>query len=271
MLDVIHIHPDRSFIAVNKPAGLLSTPGRGADTDPTKADCVVQRVRTMFPHAAGPMVVHRLDMETSGVMLVALTADRQRELSTLFERRAVAKQYVALLAPPLELDDHEARRRLSQMRTQRRGRITAPIRLDPDDRPRQVVDPYQGKPSETHWRALQDADAPPTFADDAARSPDAVRVLFTPITGRSHQLRVHAALDPSHGGLGLPIIGDSLYARSVGHADDTGAVNAAPRPQRNPAAGAMLRLHACSIDIDALDLRVNAPMPPADQSGSSHD
>lgn len=161
---------------VEKPGGMLSVPGKGAE----KADCAVSRVRALFPSADGPMVVHRLDMETSGLMVFGLDAGAQRALSMQFEARAVRKRYVALVEGLLGRE---------------RGVIELPIRMDPDNRPIQVVDFIHGKRSETRYRVL-------------AFETDRTRVEFEPITGRTHQLRVHSAHAQ---GLNAPILGDVLY------------------------------------------------------------
>lgn len=161
---------------VEKPSGMLSVPGKGAE----KADCVAARVAARFPNASGPLVVHRLDMETSGLMVFGLDAESQRALSMQFEARAVRKRYVALLEGLL---------------AQERGVVELPIRMDPDNRPIQVVDFVYGKPSETRYRVL-------------AYETDRTRVEFEPLTGRTHQLRVHSA---HRQGLCAPIVGDVLY------------------------------------------------------------
>jgi tRNA pseudouridine32 synthase/23S rRNA pseudouridine746 synthase len=172
------------YAAIDKPAGLLSVPGRGAD----KQDCVASRVRSMFPDATGPVTVHRLDMETSGVLLVALDADAHRALSMQFERRTVAKRYIAVLDGAVEGDA---------------GAITLRHRVDLDDRPRQILDDVHGKEAVTRWRAIDWS----TTTEGVMRT----RVEFEPITGRSHQLRIAAATPVERGGLGAPIAGDSLY------------------------------------------------------------
>ncbi|MCC6951013.1 MAG: RluA family pseudouridine synthase [Phycisphaerales bacterium] len=172
------------WIVIDKPSGLLSVPGKG----PEKADCVVARVRREFPGATGTLMVHRLDMDTSGLLLVALDAAAQRDLSLQFEERRVHKEYTALLSGRV---------------TQSEGDIRVPIRLDVDRRPHQIADFTQGKTAHTRFRVLE-------------RGAATTRVWFQPLTGRSHQLRVHAALPPTlpcgrPGGLGCPILGDPLY------------------------------------------------------------
>jgi tRNA pseudouridine32 synthase / 23S rRNA pseudouridine746 synthase len=159
---------------------MLSVPGKGPD----KADCAAARVRAQFPPARGPLIVHRLDMETSGLMVFALDEAAQRELSGQFEARRVEKRYTALLGPPAGPGD---------LLTAEAGEISLPIRADIDNRPVQVVDPVHGRESITRWRML-------------AREIDRIRVAFEPLTGRTHQLRVHAAA-----GLERPILGDALY------------------------------------------------------------
>ncbi len=183
-IPIIAAHAD--FVVVNKPPGLLSVPGRGPD----KADCASARVAALFPHATGPIICHRLDMDTSGLIVFALTPYAQRTISMQFEARTVAKRYLALLDGHLHASE---------------GTIDLPVFFDYPNRPRKIID-ERGKPSQTLWRTLDEG------SDDAGPW---TRVEFTPITGRSHQLRVHAAAphDPGNptGGLGAPIRGDSLY------------------------------------------------------------
>ncbi|MGP1272401.1 MAG: RluA family pseudouridine synthase [Phycisphaerales bacterium] len=170
------VHADRSFAVIDKPAGLLSVPGRR----PEDADSIQTRARAVFPDASGPITVHRLDMDTSGLIVVGLTEYAQRFLSMQFERRRVEKQYTALVRGLCIADT---------------GRIDLPLRVDWPNRPKQIVCHDRGKPSATLFRVL-------SFETDRTR------LLLTPITGRTHQLRVHLA---SPHGLGRPILGDRLY------------------------------------------------------------
>ena len=180
-LDILHA-TDRYAVIV-KPSGLLSVPGK------TIADCVAARVQAHFPNATGPLTVHRLDMETSGLIVFGLDPAAQRDLSMQFERRSVEKKYIAVLAGVLDRDE---------------GEITLPIRADLSRRPLQIVDFVQGSASTTRYRVIS--------RDAAQRT---TRIEFTPITGRSHQLRLHSAaareIDGKPGGLGMPILGDPLY------------------------------------------------------------
>lgn len=173
------LHRDEGFVIVDKPTCLLSVPGRG----PHKADCVTARVATLIPEAVGPMAVHRLDFETSGLLVVALNAPTHRTLSRLFEQRKTSKRYVALLEGEVEGDE---------------GRVELPIIVDWPNRPRQIVDFERGKPATTLWRVIW-------------REAGRTRVEFRPLTGRTHQLRIHAATPRERGGIGAPIVGDPLY------------------------------------------------------------
>lgn len=166
------IFSDASLIVVDKPSGLLSVPGRGAD----KADCLVSRAQKVFPDA---LAVHRLDMDTSGLLLLARGEEMHRQLSKQFRERHIDKGYIAVLAGLLADDA---------------GQVDLPLICDWPNRPRQKVDFEIGKPSLTHFHVL-------------SRDPvcQTTRVELTPVTGRSHQLRVHMA------SLGHPIIGDELY------------------------------------------------------------
>ena len=206
------VHEDARIVVVDKPAGLLSQPGR------TLSDSVVERVRAARPRARGPMMMHRLDMDTSGLLVLAKDAEAHRLLGMQFERREVHKRYRArLVRAPSGLG----------------GRIALPLRLDPEDRPRQIVCLRDGRPSVTLWRlagrdaraeagegtgdGLDDGGGDGLGAGGGAGTADdpdgAVDVEFLPLSGRTHQLRVHAA-DPR--GLGAPIVGDRLYGREGG-------------------------------------------------------
>lgn len=171
-----YLHIDDALLVIDKPAGLLSVPGRGPD----KADCLAARVQAEFPDA---LVVHRLDMDTSGLMVMARGVAAQRTLSQAFAARTVHKRYMAWVAGRLEATDADW------------GTVALPLICDWPNRPLQKVDFALGKPSVTRWRVLD---------YDAAR--DATRVELEPVTGRSHQLRVHMRE------LGHPMLGDPLYA-----------------------------------------------------------
>ena len=169
------IHVDDSLLVLNKPAGLLSVPGRGED----KQDCLSRRVQQHYPDA---LVVHRLDMATSGLMLMARGPAMQRALGSLFENRAIEKRYVAVVEGhlPCSLD--------WQL-------IDLPIAVDWPHRPLRTINASSGQPSQTRWRALS-----------YCKPTDSTRLELEPQTGRSHQLRVHLQA------LGHPILGDALYA-----------------------------------------------------------
>lgn len=168
------IYQDEYIIAVNKPQGLLSVPGLGPD----KQDCLISRLVKIVP---GVKVVHRLDCYTSGIMLFAIGIEMQRALSRIFHHRKIQKQYIAVVKQWFE--DSE-------------GVIKFPMRCDIDNRPHQIVDYEHGKSAITFWQVLQ-------------RNNETVRLLLKPVTGRTHQLRVHCAA------MGYPIIGDGLYGDVV--------------------------------------------------------
>ena len=205
--DVAMIHSEPSFVVVSKPGGLLSVPGRGPD----KQDCVANRIKAMFPGCLDQPAVHRLDMATSGIMVLALNRDAHRCLSGQFERRLVKKRYIALLEGNVAAKS---------------GCIRLSFRLDPDHRPYQVYDPVHGKPGMTFWRCL-----------DACTG--GTRVEFTPFTGRTHQLRLHAA-HPL--GLGCPIIGDQLYGR--GRPGEAMLLHAAVLAFHHPFTGVWMQFHS---------------------------
>ena len=164
------IHADHEVLVVDKPAGLLSVPGRGED----RADCLIERLRGAFPTV---LLVHRLDLDTSGVMVFGLTPHAQRHLSKQFEERRTKKTYVARLWGRLQPAT---------------GRVDLPLIVDWPNRPRQMIHP-EGRPAQTDWRVIR---------HDAGTT----RVRLMPKTGRSHQLRLHMRE------LGHPILGDRLYA-----------------------------------------------------------
>jgi len=179
LLEILHTDP--VFVIVNKISGMLSVPGRG----PEKVDSVATRVKQMFPGCIEQPAAHRLDMDTSGLMVVARTADAHRHLSRQFQDRQTRKRYIALLDGMVE-DDH--------------GTIELPFRLDVDNRPIQIYDEVHGKMGITHWQKLGIKNG-------------LTRINFTPITGRTHQLRIHAAHEK---GLGIPIVGDPFYGAGTG-------------------------------------------------------
>ncbi|HMN96529.1 MAG TPA: RluA family pseudouridine synthase [Phycisphaerales bacterium] len=185
------IHLDDCVIAVDKPAGLLSVPGIG----PENADCVAARVAAAHP---GARIVHRLDMATSGVMVLALDAESHRRLSWQFERRSVVKRYIAVVEGVVAEDA---------------GAIELPLRKDLTRKTRHIVDHLRGKPALTEWRVLE--------RDAGARR---TRIELRPRTGRSHQLRVHLAA------IGHPIVGDGFYGVSAEAADRLG--DGVPCPAR---------------------------------------
>lgn len=172
------IREDEWLVAVNKPAGMLSVPGK------MDIDSVYQRLVTRYPDATGPMIVHRLDMATSGLLLIAKTKAVHQNLQAQFKNRTVKKRYIALLDGSIPFDE---------------GTINLPLCPDPQDRPRQIVNEEYGKPAITNYHVLK-------------RSPKHTRIAFYPLTGRTHQLRVHAA-HPQ--GLNTPIIGDELYGKKA--------------------------------------------------------
>ncbi|MEH2360646.1 RluA family pseudouridine synthase [Nostoc sp.] len=170
------LYEDKWLIAVNKPAGLLSVPGRYGD----RQDSVLSRLRHLRADGMAVVSVHRLDQETSGILLLARDRQTHRQLSQQFQQRQVHKVYEAILSGAVTVEQ---------------GVIELPLWGNPENRPEQKVDWQQGKPSLTHFQVM-------------ARAGDYTRVEFTPLTGRTHQLRVHAA-DPR--GLGVTILGDRLY------------------------------------------------------------
>jgi tRNA pseudouridine32 synthase/23S rRNA pseudouridine746 synthase len=167
------IYQDDALLVVNKPAGLLAVPGRGSD----KQDCLSARLQLEFPDA---LIVHRLDMSTSGLMVFARGADMQRRLSQMFQAREVGKRYVAIVTGKLEPES---------------GEVNLPIMTDWPNRPMQKIDALLGKPSLTRYRVLD-------------RHADTSHVELEPFTGRTHQLRIHMSA------IGHPILGDALYGEA---------------------------------------------------------
>ncbi|MDF7799737.1 RluA family pseudouridine synthase [Pontiellaceae bacterium B1224] len=174
MLEIIY--QDEAFIAVNKPTGLLSVPGRGPD----KQDCCLSRATAQFPEA---LMVHRLDMDTSGLILFARSIEVQRNISLQFEKREISKSYVALLEGVMPMDE---------------GMVDYPMRKDMTQRlpPKHIVDCVRGKKAMTEWEVLE-------------RTDSTTRVVLFPMTGRSHQLRVHMKA------VGFPIVGDNIYGTAA--------------------------------------------------------
>lgn len=191
------LYADDTLLVFDKPSGLLAVPGRGPD----KQDCLAARVQARYPDA---LIVHRLDMATSGLMVMARGAAVQRALSRAFAAREVGKRYIAVVAGRLDAPPQDW------------GVIDLPIIVDWPNRPLRIVDHTRGKPSLTRWRVLAN--------DDETGA--STRVELEPVTGRSHQLRVHLRE------LGHPILGDALYA-----------------PPEVQALSGRLLLHAWSLEI----------------------
>ncbi|MEM6373248.1 MAG: pseudouridine synthase [Pseudomonadota bacterium] len=200
-LDILH--DDAEVLAVSKPSGLLSVPGKGAHL----ADCLIARVQAVWPHA---LLVHRLDRDTSGVMVFGLTAHAQRFLGKQFELRAAKKTYVARVWGRL---------------TPKTGRVDLPLIVDWPNRPRQHVNHETGKAAVTDWRVLRD-------------SASETRVRLMPQTGRSHQLRVHMAE------LGHPILGDPFYAEGEARAFERLMLHSEELRIKHPNSGRMMRFRA---------------------------
>lgn len=196
------IHVDSALLVIDKPAGLLAVPGRGE----AGADNLTSRVQRLYADA---LIVHRLDMSTSGLMLFARGIEAQRRLSRAFAERQVDKHYEAWVEG-MVADDA--------------GSIDAPVGADWPRRPRQQVDRDHGKPALTHWRVLE-------------RRADATRLQLQPVTGRSHQLRVHLQ------SIGHPIRGDALYALPPLGADRL-LLHATGLALQHPASGEALRWHS---------------------------
>ena len=193
------LHEARRYAIIAKPAGMLSVPGNGAE----KAVSVATQARTEFPRAHGPLICHRLDMATSGLMVLALDPDAHRFVSNQFERRRVEKMYAGVVTGHVP---------------ETSGVIQVPLRDRWASRPRRVVDFVHGRESITRFRV-----SARTVASDGQ---PVTRVWLEPVTGRTHQLRVHLAAprdvgerltgrEGEHGGLGAALVGDRLYADGV--------------------------------------------------------
>lgn len=185
------IHRDGRLLVLDKPSGLLSVPGRGPDLQ----DCLASRVQQVFPHAR---VVHRLDRDTSGLILMALDREAQRDVSQQFEKRQIKKVYKCLVSGQIN---------------QTAGLIDLPISRDYNHPPRYKIDSVHGRAAQTSWRLIETTKV-------------GSRLQIQPITGRSHQIRLHLAT------IGHPILGDPLYA-------DSTVLAAADR----------LMLHACELQL----------------------
>ncbi len=193
---LVILHHDHELLLVDKPAGLLSVPGKGEHL----ADCLLARVQAVFPDA---LLVHRLDRDTSGVMVFAMTRHAQRHLGLQFEKRHVKKAYVARVWGRVE---------------ERTGTVDLPLIVDWPNRPRQMVDHARGKPAVTDWRVLR-------------REERTTRLRLFPKTGRSHQLRVHMLA------IGHPILGDPFYATGEARAAPRLMLHAESLRLRHPDGG----------------------------------
>lgn len=191
------IYRDSQIIVVNKQSGVLSVPGRGKK----KFDSIETRVRTLFPECIKQPAVHRLDMETSGILVLAFTKEAHRELNRQFQEGEVSKKYTALLDGLLE----DARGEMAPEKNQISGIMKLKFRLDPDNRPHQIYDEVYGKEGITEWKK----EGTKLFINPVTGEKKRLtRVTFIPHTGRTHQLRLASA--DLHG-FGLPITGDALY------------------------------------------------------------
>ena len=232
------VFEDEWLLVVNKPAGMLSVPGKAEDRD-----SVYHRLKKKYPEATGPMIVHRLDMATSGLLLVAKTKEVHQDLQAQFANRSIKKRYVAVLDGAIIKTEKETKpiaekailiaketvltkKTAKAERTGNTGRIELPLCLNPLDRPRQMVSSEHGKEAITEYQIISESEritseSENTFnesnrIDESERnineSRKYTRIVFYPLTGRTHQLRVHAA-HPE--GLGCPILGDELYGKKA--------------------------------------------------------
>ena len=232
------VFEDEWLLVVNKPVGMLSVPGKAEDRD-----SVYHRLKKKYPEATGPMIVHRLDMATSGLLLVAKTKEVHQDLQAQFANRSIKKRYVAVLDGTIIKTEKETKpiaekailiaketvstkKTAKAERTGNTGRIELPLCLNPLDRPRQMVSRKHGKEAITEYQIISESEritseSENTFnesnrIDESERnineSRKYTRIVFYPLTGRTHQLRVHAA-HPE--GLGCPILGDELYGKKA--------------------------------------------------------
>ena len=232
------VFEDEWLLVVNKPAGMLSVPGKVENRD-----SVYHRLKKKYPEATGPMIVHRLDMATSGLLLVAKTKEVHQDLQAQFANRSIKKRYVAVLDGTIIKTEKETKpiaekailiaketvstkKTAKAERTGNTGRIELPLCLNPLDRPRQMVSRKHGKEAITEYQIISESEkntseSENTFnesnrIDESERSINEsrkyTRIIFYPLTGRTHQLRVHAA-HPE--GLGCPILGDELYGKKA--------------------------------------------------------
>ena len=188
------VYEDEWLVVVNKPAGMLSVPGKAEDRD-----SVYHRLKKKYPDATGPMIVHRLDMATSGLLLVAKTKEVHQHLQAQFADRSIKKRYTAVLNGVTARTEKTVSTEKTTLPFGRAGRINLPLCLNPLDRPRQIVSREHGKEAITEYRIISESEK-------------YTRITFYPLTGRTHQLRVHAA-HPE--GLGCPILGDELYGKKA--------------------------------------------------------
>jgi tRNA pseudouridine32 synthase/23S rRNA pseudouridine746 synthase len=202
---LVILHDDHEVLLVDKPSGLLSVPGKGEHL----SDCLISRVQAVFPQA---LLVHRLDRDTSGVMVFALTPHAQRHLGLQFEKRQTKKTYVA---------------RVWGRMAEKTGTVDLPLIVDWPNRPKQKVDHETGKPAVTDWRVVRASNAE-------------TRVRLMPKTGRSHQLRVHMLA------IGHPILGDPFYAEGPAKAYPRLMLHSETLQIRHPDGGASLRITAKS-------------------------
>lgn len=210
------LYRDDQIVVINKSSGLLSIPGRTED----KQDCVTSRLKNLFPQCIEQPSVHRLDMETSGLLVLALTKEAHRDLSIQFQNGNVNKEYIAILDGVLQKANGDN----APKNGEKSGHVELKFRVDIDNRPHQIYDEEFGKLGITDWELLDVFSMKTSL--EGERHP-VTKVLFKPVTGRTHQLRLVSA--DSHG-FGLPIVGDTLYGTC--------------RP------GERLLLHSCKLEFN---------------------